>query len=278
MGPWGALHTWARFTPPPQRQVTWCAPPIAWDPHTPPRGGGLPFLTRPQTPTVVDALGQGPPCSSLDTCCRCPVQRPGPALWGSGGRKQHTWPPGPRTCPTLNDRPTQEACPALGPPAPPGQDSWGPATQVRKGQEGSVAEGVPRPLHPHAHPAPRGALPCAPLSRSCPVTLGDSFKAPHAASWLLTGPRIFACTLCAPGRGCLGLPGSAPAPAGTRRSSGGGHRAQAAKPAPGGDTEPASGLAIQPSRAQPHQAAPTPPAAEPGVQTRPADGTGRASS
>lgn len=64
-----------------------------------------------------------------------------------------------------------------------------------------------------------------------------------------------------PGQGSLGLSCSAPALAGTWHSSVGGHRAQATKPAPGGDKESASGLAVQPSKAQPPEAAPTPPAA-----------------
>lgn len=64
-----------------------------------------------------------------------------------------------------------------------------------------------------------------------------------------------------PGRGSPGLSCSAPALAGTWHSSVGGHRAQATKPAPGGDKEPASDPAVQPSKAQPPEAAPTPPAA-----------------
>lgn len=64
-----------------------------------------------------------------------------------------------------------------------------------------------------------------------------------------------------PGQGSLGLSCSAPALAGTWHSSVSGHRAQATKPAPGDDKESASGPAVQPSKAQPPEAAPTPPAA-----------------
>ena len=127
------------------------------------------------------------------------------------------------------------------------------------------------PLHSFSHTwGPGPEKPPSGFGVLCPVTLGTlSRLLIHLAA--TDGTVYSPLQSPPPWQGSLGLSCSAPAVAGTWHPSEGGHRAQATNPAPGGDMEPTSGPGVQSSKAQPPEAAPTPPAAalgDPGQRTQ----------